>query len=177
MTIIRLDTAHFGELFATIERSSWRWECQGYYAVDEPSLQRWREGHGERGDADDLAWRTYIQGLTARGIPFERVRMVPDPITDYVRYQLETTDWNVDSGEDIRWIDEATAWELDLPPEDFYILDNDRVATFRFDAGKNLLGVDIDDDPAVVARHQAWREALWPLATPHTEYVTTHRSM
>jgi hypothetical protein len=175
MSATQVDAEHFDELFEGIERSSWRWECQGYYAIDQNQLQRWRVGQGERGTPDDLAWRTYIQGLRSRGIPFERVRMLTEPLTDYLRYQLDTTDWNIESGEDIRWISQSTAGELGLPDYDYYIFDDNRVLIFRFDDAKNLLGVDVDDDPDVVQRHQTWRATVWPRATAHAEYRITQR--
>jgi hypothetical protein len=170
MSIRKIDADHFGDLFATIERSSWRWECQGHYAVDDDELEQWRAGTAQRGDADDLRWRSYVQGLRQRGIPFERVRMLTDPLTDYLRWMLETTDWNIESGEDIRWIDQATAADFGMPTYDFYIFDDDRVAIFRFDDAKVLLGVDLIDDADVVEKHQAWRAAVWKHAIPHADY-------
>lgn len=168
-----IDAKHFGELFPTIERSSWRWECQGHYAVDEVALGQWRAGTATRGDADDLAWRDYIHRLGRRGIPFERVRMLTDPLTEYLRWMLDTTDWNIESGEDIRWMEQATAAKLGMPSYDFYIFDDNRVAIFRFDEAKVLLGVHVVDDADVVEQHQAWRAAAWARAIPHVEYRTT----
>jgi hypothetical protein len=173
----RIAASDFGSLFEGIEASSWRWESQGYYAVDEPALQAWLAGHGQRGDADDLAWRAQVQGMRARGIPFERVRMLTDPVTEYVHYQLDTTAWNIDSGEDIRWVTQAAARELQLPEYDFYLFDSNRVAILRFDEGKTMLGVDLADDPATVAQHRAWRDEVWPLAIPHGEFLAAYRGM
>lgn len=172
MTITRIEADHFGDLFATVERSSWRWECQGHYAVDEDEVDQWRAGTAVRGNADDMAWRAYIQGLRQRGIPFERVRMLTEPLTDYLRWMLATTQWNVDSGEDIRWLSQSAATELGLPSYDFYLLDDNRVAIFLFTEAKDLLGVDVDDDADVVDRHRAWQTAAWKHAVPHGDHVT-----
>jgi hypothetical protein len=177
VTEIWIDADHFGDLFTGIERSSWRWECQGYYSVDEAVLECWRDGNASRGNEADLAWRDYIQGLARRGIPFERVRMLTDPLTEYLEWMLDTTDWNIDSGEDIRWVDQATARQLRMPDYDYYIFDDNRVAIFRFDEAKILLGVTVIDDADVLARHQAWRAAVWPHAIPHRQYRSQARGV
>jgi hypothetical protein len=177
MTTTYLPVERFGELWPAVQRSSWRWECQGHYAVDEPAVERWRAGHSARDDADAVEWRAYIEGLRERGIPFERVRMLTEPPTEYLRWMLDTTQWNVDAGEDIRWITESTARDLRMPGYDFYIFDDNRVAILHFDDAKELLGVEINDDVRVLRHHEAWRVAAWARAVPHREFLTTHGSV
>lgn len=158
-------------LFDTVTRSSWRWECQGHYEVDRVALERWRRGEPEVEDEADRAWVAYIRRLAAGGIPFERVRMLTEPPTDYLRWMLDTTDRNVDAGEDIRWIDESRARELEMPTYDFYIFDDDRLAILRFDTNRVLTGVEVIDGDDVVNHHRQLRDRVWPHATPHAEYV------
>jgi hypothetical protein len=160
----------FAALFQQVRRSSWRWECQGWYAVDMPEVAAWLRGEPVVETDDDRAWLGYIRSLNAAGIPFERVRMLTDPLTDYLRWMLATTSRNVSAGEDIRWVEQHRIEGLDLPAYDFYVFDDERVAILRFDDAKELTAVDVDDDPAVVAQHRCWRDIVWPLATPHAEY-------
>jgi hypothetical protein len=86
-------------------------------------LERWLCGEPEIED-DDRAWAAYIQGLAQAGIPFERDRMLAEPPTDHNRWMLDITSWNVDAGEDIRWITESYARELGMPAYDFYLFDD-----------------------------------------------------
>ncbi|WP_435583444.1 DUF6879 family protein [Amycolatopsis thermoflava] len=160
----------FAALFQTVRRSSWRWECQGWYAVDMPDVERWLRGEPAVETDEDRAWVDYIAGLRAVGVPFARVRMLTDPLTDYLRWMLATTDRNVDAGEDIRWVEQRDVAGLGLPDYDFYVFDDDRVVVLRFDDGKQLVAVELDDDPGVVRQHQQWRDRVWPLAIPHTDY-------
>jgi hypothetical protein len=163
----------FGALFPGIKRSSWRWECQGDYKVDHPKVQRWREGKTE--DPEDTRgwWIEFQRGLKEAGIPFERVRMLTEPLTEYLRWMLDITDWNIDAGEDIRWLPESKARELDMPRYDFYLFDDNRVVLMHFDDEKLLSGAEIVDDADVVAQHQEYRQRVWSLATPHREYVNS----
>lgn len=158
-------------LFESVTRSSWRWECQGRYDVDRAGLERWLRGEPEIEDDEDRAWVAYIQGLTRAGIPFERVRMLADPPTDYNRWMLDITGRNVAAGESIRWISEGRARELGMPTYDFYLFDEARLAVLRFDRDTVLTGVEVIDDENVVDQHRQLRDQVWPLAVPHAEYV------
>ncbi|WP_116206203.1 DUF6879 family protein [Amycolatopsis circi] len=164
----------FAALLRSVRRSSWRWECQGEYAVDRPEVERWLAGEPAIETDDDRAWLAHLARLRADGIPFQRVRVYPDPINDYLAWMRQAVGPNVAAGEDVRWLPEATAHEHGLPGYDFYLLDDERVAVLQFE-DKELAGVVVDDDPAVLAEHRAWRDTAWPIATPHAEYVTMAR--
>lgn len=163
----------FGALFPGIKRRSWRWECQGYYNVDDEKMVRWREGKPPLEDPEHRPWVEFQRGLKEAGIPFERVRMLTEPLTEYLRWMLDITDWNVDAGEDIRWLPESKARELDMPRYDFYLFDDNRVVILLFDDEKVLTGAEIVDDADFVAQHQEYRQRVWSLATPHREYVNS----
>lgn len=161
----------FDALFPTVKRSSWRWECQGDYTVDRESVRRWRDGEQRPEDEKHRGWVRYIGGLREAGIPFERVRMLTEPLTDYLAWMLAITNWNIDAGEEIRWIKESQARELGAPDYDFYVFDDNRVVILNFDGDKVLTGAEVIDDEDVVAEHRAWREKVWPQAVKHREYL------
>jgi hypothetical protein len=167
-----VDPDELTALFSTVTRSSWRWECQGHYEIDRAALERWLRGEPEIEDDDDRAWVAYIRRLAQAGIPFERVRMQPEPPTDYIRWMIDTTTRNINAGEDIRWITETRARELKMPTYDFYLFDNSRLAILHFDADTVLTGVEVIDDGDVVDQHQRMRDRVWPQAVPHLDYVS-----
>ena len=166
--------AEFGELFAMVRRSSWRWECQRSYAVDGDELQAWKAGRRLPESEEDRAWEAYIRGLRKRGIPFERVRVFHAPPTDYQRWIHSTTARNLRIGEDVRWLAESRVHDLEMPQDDFYLIDDVRVAVLRFDGFGEMTGVVIDDDPGVVSLHRTWRDRAWAVAIPHHLYDPAH---
>ncbi|MET7991424.1 DUF6879 family protein [Amycolatopsis sp. NPDC005232] len=171
MTRRRLNAGdEFAALLRSVRRSSWRWECQGEYAVDLPEVERWRAGLPAEETDDDRAWLAHLRRLRDDGIPFRRVRMFAEPLNDYLAWMRQAIGPNVAAGEDVRWLPESAAYGL--PDYDFYLLDDERVAIFQFTDAKELTGVVVDDDLAVLALHRAWRDTAWPLAIPHAEYVT-----
>lgn len=171
MTRVRLDPdADFQQVFQTIARRSWRWECQGHYASDEQELNDWLTGRTHEDDGSDRAWYDYIRGLRQRGIPFERVRMLTEPLTDYLRWMLTNTHLNVEAGEDIRWLSQTKARDFGMPNYDFYLFDDNRVLILNFDEQKVLTGEELIDDPDTVERHRRWRDLVWHHAVRHEDY-------
>ncbi|WP_020660877.1 DUF6879 family protein [Amycolatopsis benzoatilytica] len=158
--------AEFAALFHTFESSAWRWECQGTYREPEERepLQAWWDGRPDNSFMEP--WLEQIREFRAAGKTFERVRMMTNPPTEYLRWMFEITPLNVGAGEDIRWIGEEHARKLGSPGEDFYLFDDRLVAVLEFD-DNGVAGAELSDDPATVARYRQWREIVWPVAVPH----------
>lgn len=160
-------------MFRQFDSTAWRWEAQGTY--NEPyelePWQRWREGQ-----PDDYEWMSSwlddIRQATASGQRFERVRMLTDPLTEYLRWQAEVTPLNLAAGEDIRVLPERRARELKLPDYDFWLFDDARVAVLHF-GGAGLEAAEIISAPDVVDRHREWRRLAWMHATPFQKLDTT----
>lgn len=170
MTRRHVSPAEIGDLFAAVRRSVRRWECQGHYMADEVELKAWRDGRPLDESEEDRVWEAYVLGLRAAGIPFERVRMVHEPPTLYQRWIHTTTDRNIRIGEDVRWLSESRARQLHMPADDFYLLDDERIAIMRFDGSGEMTGIDIDHDLDVVSVHRAWLARAWAVAMPHRHY-------
>ena len=164
-----LDPTEFSALFEGVKRSAWRWECQGDYSTDHQKVENWLSGRVARGEYSD--WFRYIQEITSEGILFERVRMVTEPLTDYLVWMLAVTNRNVDAGEDIRWCKESSVKELGMPSYDFYIFDDNRVVILRHDEEKNFTHAEIIDDEDFVAEHRALRDKVWPYGVRHREFL------
>ncbi|SDD94588.1 DUF6879 family protein [Actinokineospora iranica] len=164
----------FASLFRRFTRSAWRWEAQGTYRQPDEVApwQRWREGVPVANDLDWLGpWLDDVRAATRAGKRFERVRLVTDPLTEYLRWQMEVTPANIEAGEVIRLLPAADARALGLPVHDFWLFDDERVAVLHFgDTG--LTGAEIITDPATVAQHQSWRDVAWRHAVAFEDYAS-----
>lgn len=161
----------FRELVTSFRSSAWRWECQGTYREpnEQAPFEAWRAGSSDTSWMD--GWAATIRRLTAEGKTFARVRMLTEPLTEYLRWMLSFTHVNVDAGEDIRWVTESTARGLgDMPTHDFYLLDDERVVLMEF-GDHGVAGAEVTDDPDIVAQHRAWRDRVVPVAIPHRAYL------
>jgi hypothetical protein len=161
----------WGRLFRSFERSAWRLETQGIYR--EPNEQE----HLRKflaGEADDLDWLSEwfdnIRTIRAAGKTFGRVRVLTEPLTDYLRFELSMTPLAVQAGEDIRVLSADRAAELGLPDHDFWLFDDRIVARMEF-GDQGFVRAELLTDDATVQRHLAWRETAQKHATPFTDYA------
>jgi hypothetical protein len=162
-------------LFHQVERSARRLETRDRY--DMPSehdlMNRWRAGAVTVAEGADWYsdWTELVQSAVAVGKRFERVRVIPEPLTDYLRFELWLGQFNTGAGEDLRYLPRDQANGLDLPAHDFWLLDGEGLALLYFTADDRLLGAQLVTDPVVVARHASWLDRAHEAATPYRDYL------
>jgi hypothetical protein len=163
----------FAELFRTFRHSAWRLETQGVYHEPYEQAELARFLVGQPLDVSYLAdWLDDVRTATHSGRRFERVRVLTEPLTDYLRFELTVAPHNAEAGEDIRVLSPAEAQRLRLPDHDFWLFDDERVAVMEFGPA-GLIGADIHTDPGTVTQHRQWRDLAWRHATPFETYRTT----
>ena len=98
-------SAEFDALFTSFEHTAYRLETLQAYDVSyevEP-YQAFIAGHPRPHDPSKDQWVSMIRDAVEAGKVFQRVHVVTEPLTDYLRYELG---WsyppNVEAGEDIR---------------------------------------------------------------------------
>lgn len=169
-----LDLNELGDLFATYRRSARRLENRENYDIpyERPRLARFLSGETDHEyEAYKRPWVDGVRAAVARGARMERVRVVPERLTPYLRYELRGNRGNAAGGEDIRYLLQARAAELDLPDHDFWVFDAETLVLLRFTRDDRLLGLEVVTDPELVARHEAWIDLAMRHATPYTEYL------
>lgn len=165
-----LSRDQFQELFNARWSTAWRWECQGTYSEPKEQEPLRRFLAGDRDLTWFEAWQQRVRDWRAEGRRIGRVRMLTDPLTDYLRYQLFLTVAAVEAGEDILFVDEVRACSLGAPKEDFWIFDDTQVVTMAFDA-EGVSSATLVTDPEAVRPYLDWRDTVTPIAFPHTAVV------
>ena len=120
---------------------------------------------GGRTRFDDL-----IRTVTGRGVAVRRLRVVSEPVSDYIRFEHATTDSNIAAGEQVRWLPRRLAAELLLPGCDCWIFDGRKVLFNLFGGAGEWAGISLCDDPRVAARHAAAFGTAWDRGVPHADY-------
>jgi hypothetical protein len=100
-----------------------------------------------------------------------RLRVVSEPVTDYIRFEWLDAAELVRPGEDVRWLPRQRASALLLPGNDFWCFDAETVVFTHFSGDGEVQGYDLTGDPALVAGCIAAFEEAWTIAVPHGEYV------
>jgi hypothetical protein len=109
-----LTGATFNQLFVTFERTARRLETRNHYdvPVEREPFQRFLAGLLDDPDYRVVRepWFAGVRAITAAGKRRQRVRVVPESLTDYLRWELRICRDNVAVGEDVRYLrrDQAT---------------------------------------------------------------------
>lgn len=170
-----LNGDQFSQLFAGFERTARRLEVRDRYDVDSERryLGRWRDGMQE--DREHIEsrrpWLEEVRRNVAQGRTYQRVRVVAEPLTEYVRYALRGTRQTVESGEDIRYLFRSHAEKLDLPDHDFWLFDERRLVLMPFTSDDRPLGGLMVAEPDVVAEHAAWLDLAARHSTAYSEFL------
>ena len=167
-----LSGEEFWQMFLSFEHTAFRLETRDSY--DEPvEVEPYRRFL--TGEPADNSWfmdyYRLVQGWVATGRRVERVRVVTEPHSDYVRWSLGVAVLATEAGEDIRYLPRTRAAQLDLPDEDYWLFDSRRAARLHFGDGDQRVGVKLLEDPTAVARRCQWRDLAWHHAVPFAEYT------
>jgi len=106
-------------------RSAWRLEAQPTYTMpsEQSKIARWRSGEPRPAD-HNASWGAQIRAWTAEGKTIGRVRVESEPLTEYQQYQHAWTfPVNSAAGEVLYLLDQATAAELGVPQQDFWVFE------------------------------------------------------
>lgn len=167
----------WADLLTHYRSSAWRYECQGeYHEPDEAEPLR----QFLAGESCDLSymtpWLDGIRSAVAAGKTIGRVRVLTDPLTDYLRFEMAIAEHNEAAGEDIRVLDADQAAALDLGDHDFWLFDDDTVAVMHFDAD-GFRGATVEQEPGTVARYRHLRDRALRYARPFRDHPALLRSL
>jgi hypothetical protein len=157
----------FSELIASTAGAAVHLEMRDSYTPSNPEFQAWKRGKSRTPPDSPDWWYDLVREHVARGVRFRRVRVVSEPVSDYIRFEHEATGWlNVAAGEEVRWLPRRRASDLCLPGNDFWLFD-DRLARFHHLSGDGEIVEDeLVPDPAVIRMCAAAFEAVWERAGP-----------
>lgn len=167
----------YGSLF-TFEHTAFRLEVQPFYTVDYEleSVAAFVAGQPvPPTEVPELAqWFDYLREQTDAGRTIERVRVQPDPPTDYQRWERYVGRWNAGAGERIGYITPERAAAAGIPIEhDWWLFDSKRILRMEFDEDLVLTGGYLITRPSEVAKFCAWRDLAVHNSAPIDGAATT----
>ena len=138
----------FGEAFKTMQRSAFRLEMLDYYTVpgEEEEFRQWRQGQKVPPPGSNQKWIDTVSAAVKRGVDFQRVRLVREPVTEYLKFE---TAWgyrnNVPAGEKTSCIyyTDKPAFVSQVPiVKDFWLFDDERCFLLEYDFLGRFLGIN-----------------------------------
>jgi hypothetical protein len=106
----------------------------------------------------------------AAGRILRRLRVVSEPVTDYIRFEWLDAAELVKAGEDVRWLPRQLASALLLPGNDCWCFDAETIVFTHFSGNGEIQGYELTEDPGLISQWAAAFEAAWSIAVPHAEY-------
>lgn len=168
----------FSKLFDEFQETAFRLETLPTYSVEEEEDEVKRFLAGEPLPADPNAeWCDRIRKAGEQGRKFEKVRLLPEPLTPYVRFEI---DWcypySADAGEEI-WVltDETPTAVRTTANEDFWMFDDEKVAILRYDSDGHFEAVEAVDS-ADVPRYVGLRDHVREHSIPLRSWLAKVRS-
>ncbi|WP_033333517.1 DUF6879 family protein [Streptomyces novaecaesareae] len=163
------------EQLAKAQHSAVHLEMRDSYMLDDPEFIAWQAGKRLDPANRESWWRSWLDVVvdaTSRGVTMRRLRVVSEPVTDYIRYEYDVTFPNVEAGEDVRWLPRSRAGDLLLPGLDGWVMDEQIVILHHFTGDGQWAGprMEVRTDPALAKQYLAAYEAAWERAIPHAEY-------
>lgn len=171
-----IDSTEFARQFEDFEHTAWKLEVRDRYSVAKESsvLAHFLET-GDHGRPEDHArtspWHRNVTAGRAKGKSWQRVRVVSEPLSDYIAWEHSVTRFNIEAGEDIRWLPRHHPQVRDLPELDFWFFDDRWGCVLRFDDDDVPREKELFDDPDTLSRFRVWRDIAWARAIPHSEFV------
>lgn len=166
----RVSEEEFDRFFEECRYTAFRLETLQTYDVgyEEEAFARFLAGGGTLTTESQKEW----ERLVSAGRHFQRVHVVTEPLTDYVRFECA---WayraSVRAGEDVRVLPVAEgAWPEGVPQCDFWLFDSQHLVCMNYTTDGTMLTPELVTEPEEIVRANAVRDRALHLATAFTEY-------
>ena len=164
------------QFLTTFQREAVHLEMRDIYAteIEKTRFQTWLAGQPLDSQAEAEWWRPWFELMrrnTRAGKRLRRLRIVSEPVTDYIRFEWHDAAQLVQAGEDVRWLPRRHTSTLLLPGNDFWMFDRHTVAFTYFSGDGHVLDHQVTTDSNVVAACAAAFEQTWGIAIPHNQYT------
>jgi hypothetical protein len=146
-------------------------ELRDSYTPGDPDWLDWQAG--TRFDPAERwsGWSDLVRATVARGVNVRRLRIISEPVTDYVKFEYDVTAaHNVAAGEAVRWLPRRKASGLVVPVNDFWVFDGRVVLWNHFAGDGSWAGEERADDPVLAKSCAGSFAEAWERAVPHEDY-------
>lgn len=111
--------------------------------------------------------------IVGAGRRFQRVHVVIEPLTDYVRFEgAGAYRFNTEAGEDVRLLPVSTSgWPGGIPRHDFWLFDSHKLVRMDYDADGVMRTPELVLEPEEIVRANQVRDRALHLAVPYADYT------
>ncbi|SNR99476.1 hypothetical protein SAMN06265360_1631, partial [Haloechinothrix alba] len=139
---------------------------------EDEALMEWRRTGTVPLTEELRQWCERIQRRVNDGRRVQRVHVVREPLSDYMRFELASYEPNVNAGEDVRIIPtSAGTWPTDVPPgSDFWLIDGRQLWSMQYAGDGEWLGAEQVTDAQQIVDACAIRDAALAQSVSWRDY-------
>jgi hypothetical protein len=169
------EVSQLHELFERFEHSMFRLETLQAYHV---AYERARFHAFLAGASIDLTpgpWQQMIRRHRDAGRAAQRVHVVIEPLTDYLRYELTTSyRRNLEAGEVVGIVPATSSrWPPSIPNRDYWLFDDRDLWALDYDLQGRFVVAEQTSDDAAVQNAVIGKRAALTVAIPLDTYLAT----
>lgn len=175
----QISIEEFSPMFHSFEKSAFRLETLPSYAVSHEDSHFQAYVRGDKTPPFIYSdWKATIRNATSAGKTFEIVRLVPEPLTTYFRYELE---WHYleyrDAGQETRFVtaERITESLRSMKGQDFWLLDDKKAVFIKYDNQGDILGFYATEDPNILEKLVLLRSHAKELSIHIDEYLPKYK--
>ena len=163
------------DLFEGFQESMYRLETLQAYDVAYERARYEAFLTGEPVDPTPGPWQATIRRHRDAGRAVERVHVVVEPLTDYLRYEIATSyRRNITAGEHIAMIPATSGhWPAGVPTQDYWLFDDRDLWTMRYDPQGQFVAAEQATDPAQIHDAVEGKRAALAAGIPLDTYLAT----
>jgi hypothetical protein len=170
---VLLEGEAWSRYFRDFRSSAFRLELHPIYTMPSEADELRRFLAGEKPPPGyHYGWLDTMAAAGAAGKTVRRVRVVRQPLTDYVRYEFE---WgfvyNAEAGEDIRVLDLTDRPDPGLPDHDFWLFDEHALVKMLYRPDGTQIARELVTSPDL-STYLGYRDLAWRDAIPFRDYWT-----
>src|SRR6266705_6693028 len=141
-------------LIAKFSREALHLEMRDLYAAaDHGRFRTWLAGEPRDSAAEEEWWRPWRDMMRRHweaGRTLRRLRVVSEPVTEYIRFEWLDAAELVRLGEDVRWLPRQRASALLLPGNDLWCFDAGTVVFTHLSGEGEVQGYELTTDGELV---------------------------
>jgi hypothetical protein len=138
-------------------------------------FEKWKKRELIFDENDD--WFKRLKETKSKDISMKRVRIVPLPISDYIKYEIDFWKISTKYGEQILFLSlkdyEKMKSSLDFFPEDFWMFDNNKLIIFHYEEG-DLKKEILIEDKELIQKYLSFKKELIKASIPMKRFLEIH---
>lgn len=170
---------NFDKNWRNAKHSIFRLQVRPEYKIpgEQEAIAKWKQG--EIAAANTKEWRDWQKTLKTtieKGIAIQRVRIIPEKLTDYIKFEIDTwREYSIKNGEELLFLDNDEFQKIitgcGFGPKDFWLFDNQYLLIFNYDKAGKFTGDVAITDGGMIKRYCELKSKLIEAAQPMESYL------